>query len=157
MLKNYNSITYLIRLIIRRSFIFLIIMPSSITFLLLVLVYKFQFHDFAKDYYQYISDVSQVPAESPKHVNIIKCLDSKQPIDNVEKVENYTCQKQQVVSVLIEDAATSAANDLKNLYWVLVIMSGILFLMISFLKDFSARKNQNSNPRVLGDAQRREI
>ncbi len=158
MSNHLNTIAYYVGLIIRKALIFFIVLPASGIFLFLMMFYQFDFHAITKDVYEYISDVSQVPAESPKHVNVLRCAVSDMPIDKADTAEKYICEKEQIVSMLIEDAARSAANDLYRLYWILTILFGAIYLTIRFMWEYKGYSSGGKfiSPETLGTAQRRE-
>jgi hypothetical protein len=117
-----------------------IIYPAASVFLLAMIHSGFSFKPFFFDTFEYISKVSQVPAESPNHVNQISCKDPQTQIptqtnnsDVKPSLFKPLCSDIGLVSTTIDHAANEAARTTKNIYVMLVFLFFTLELGIRLM------------------------
>lgn len=94
------------------------------------------------EFYSYVSSISQVAAESPKHINQIVCVEHSAASPTNEPLPpKVICEKWETRSVLIEDAAEQSANDFIRLYGLFVFIALGVELAVIFFRSKSTTKN----------------
>lgn len=130
---NITTFSNYIGATIRLSFMCLLAYPSILAVTFLVLISEFSFTNFYTQFYGYVSEVSQKPAESPLHLNESFCKTSSYDDANRlgEMPPPVKCDEKELKSVLISEAAEYSSAITVRVYWFLVMFNFVFTIVFN--------------------------